>query len=42
MKEDVLLDLPPKIIQDYVCELTDLQRELYEEFRVSQVRCREN
>jgi len=25
MKEDVLQDLPPKIIQDYYCELTPLQ-----------------
>ena len=26
LKEDVLSDLPPKIIQDYYCELSDLQR----------------
>ncbi|KAJ2806214.1 TATA-binding protein-associated factor mot1 [Coemansia helicoidea] len=32
MKEDVLQDLPPKIIQDYYCELSPLQRFLYEEF----------
>lgn len=32
MKTDVLHDLPPKIIQDYVCELTPLQRVLYESF----------
>ena len=25
MKEDVLQDLPPKIIQDYHCELSPLQ-----------------
>jgi TATA-binding protein-associated factor len=25
LKEDVLHDLPPKIIQDYYCELSDLQ-----------------
>lgn len=25
MKEDVLQDLPPKIIQDYYCELSPLQ-----------------
>ena len=25
LKEDVLQDLPPKIIQDYYCELTPLQ-----------------
>ncbi|KAK7208345.1 hypothetical protein BZA70DRAFT_273502 [Myxozyma melibiosi] len=32
LKEDVLADLPPKIIQDYYCELSDLQRQLYEDF----------
>ncbi|RKP03993.1 hypothetical protein CXG81DRAFT_8812, partial [Caulochytrium protostelioides] len=32
MKEDVLDDLPPKIIQDYYCEMSGLQRMLYEEF----------
>jgi len=25
MKEDVLQDLPPKIIQDYFCQLSPLQ-----------------
>lgn len=30
LKEDVLHDLPPKIIQDYPCELTDLQRMIYD------------
>lgn len=30
MKEDVLSDLPPKIIQDYYCDLTPLQSRLYE------------
>ena len=29
MKEDVLDDLPPKIIQDYFCNLTPLQQKLY-------------
>ena len=29
MKEDVLKELPPKIIQDYTCEMTPLQRTLY-------------
>lgn len=28
MKEDVLKDLPPKIIQDYYCELSPLQVKL--------------
>ncbi|KAJ2722375.1 TATA-binding protein-associated factor mot1 [Coemansia sp. Benny D115] len=37
MKEDVLQDLPPKIIQDYYCELSDLQKFLYEEFARSAV-----
>ncbi|KAJ3027099.1 TATA-binding protein-associated factor mot1 [Rhizophlyctis rosea] len=32
MKEDVLRDLPPKIIQDWECELGWVQRELYESF----------
>ncbi|KAI8321615.1 hypothetical protein GQ54DRAFT_333859 [Martensiomyces pterosporus] len=37
MKEDVLQDLPPKIIQDYYCELSPLQRYLYQEFAKSAV-----
>lgn len=32
MKEDVLDDLPPKIIQDISCDLGDLQKQLYDEF----------
>lgn len=32
LKEDVLSDLPPKIIQDYYCELSDLQKKLYKDF----------
>lgn len=32
LKEDVLSDLPPKIIQDYHCELSDLQKQLYKDF----------
>lgn len=36
LKEDVLSDLPPKIIQDYYCELSDLQRKLYKDFAKSQ------
>lgn len=32
-KEDVLQDLPPKITQDYYCDLSTLQRILYEDFR---------
>lgn len=29
-------DLPPKIIQDYYCELSDVQKQLYDEFSKSQ------
>lgn len=36
LKEDVLSDLPPKIIQDYYCELSDLQKKLYKEFAQKQ------
>ena len=32
LKEDVLHDLPPKIIQDYYCELSDVQKYLYDNF----------
>lgn len=32
LKEDVLHDLPPKIIQDYHCEMSSLQRKLYHHF----------
>lgn len=32
LKEDVLQDLPPKIIQDYYCELSELQKYLYDDF----------
>lgn len=37
MKEDVLSDLPPKIIQDYHCGLSNLQQRLYGAFAKSQV-----
>jgi TATA-binding protein-associated factor len=36
LKEDVLSDLPPKIIQDYYCELSYVQKQLYEDFARSQ------
>ena len=36
MKEDVLHDLPPKIIQDYYCDLGELQISLYDQFSTSQ------
>jgi hypothetical protein len=36
MKEDVLTDLPPKIIQDYYCELTDVQNAMYKDFHDKQ------
>ena len=38
MKEDVLQDLPPKIIQDYLCQLSVLQSRLYEDFQKSQLK----
>ncbi|KAI9270458.1 hypothetical protein BDA99DRAFT_557285 [Phascolomyces articulosus] len=38
LKEDVLHDLPPKIIQDYYSDLSDLQKKLYEEFAKSQTK----
>ncbi|MCO5552895.1 hypothetical protein L7F22_006414 [Adiantum nelumboides] len=38
MKEDVLNDLPPKIIQDIECDLGDVQRQLYDEFSRTQDR----
>jgi TATA-binding protein-associated factor len=36
MKEDVLHDLPPKIIQDYECRLSQVQQILYDDFMRSQ------
>jgi len=38
VKEDVLQDLPPKIIQDYYCDLSALQVKLYEDFSRSQAK----
>ncbi|KAI0226362.1 hypothetical protein LSAT2_023051 [Lamellibrachia satsuma] len=38
LKEDVLHDLPPKIIQDYYCDLSSLQMKLYEDFAKSRVK----
>jgi TATA-binding protein-associated factor len=38
MKEDVLKDLPPKIMQDYYCDLSPLQARLYEDFAKSRVK----
>ncbi|KAK5209566.1 TATA-binding protein-associated factor mot1 [Exophiala xenobiotica] len=32
LKEEVLNDLPPKIIQNYYCDLSDLQKRLFEDF----------
>lgn len=40
LKEDVLDDLPPKIIQDYYCELSAVQMKLYEDFTRSNL-CKE-
>ncbi|KAL0580433.1 TATA-binding protein-associated factor mot1 [Marasmius crinis-equi] len=36
LKEDVLNDLPPKIIQDYYCELSEMQKNLYDDYSKSQ------
>ncbi|XP_034464473.1 TATA-binding protein-associated factor 172 isoform X2 [Hippoglossus hippoglossus] len=38
MKVDVLQDLPPKIIQDYYCNLSPLQVQLYEDFAKSRAK----
>lgn len=38
VKEDVLKDLPPKITQDYYCDLSPLQTQLYEDFAAKQSR----
>ncbi|OSC96601.1 SNF2 chromatin remodeling protein [Trametes coccinea BRFM310] len=38
LKEDVLNDLPPKIIQDYYCELSELQKFLYDDFSKSRAK----
>ncbi|GAA6002172.1 hypothetical protein JCM10207_003108 [Rhodosporidiobolus poonsookiae] len=38
LKEDVLDDLPPKIIQDYYVELSPLQKQLYDDFSGSQAK----
>ncbi|CBY07750.1 unnamed protein product [Oikopleura dioica] len=40
VKSDVLKDLPPKIIQDFYCELSPLQKRLYEEFTRSKLKKR--
>ena len=32
LKEEVLEDLPPKILQNYYCDLSDLQKKLFDEF----------
>lgn len=38
LKEDVLNDLPPKIIQDYYCELSEVQKILYDDFSKSEAK----
>ncbi|KAF8445155.1 putative TBP associated factor [Terfezia claveryi] len=38
LKEEVLDDLPPKIIQNYYCDLSDLQKKLYDDFAKKQVK----
>ena len=32
LKEEVLNDLPPKILQNYYCDLSDVQRKLFDDF----------
>ncbi|KAL9094642.1 MAG: hypothetical protein Q9165_003202 [Trypethelium subeluteriae] len=32
LKEEVLNDLPPKILQNYYCDLSDLQRRIFDDF----------
>ncbi|KAI9833029.1 MAG: TATA-binding protein-associated factor mot1 [Sarea resinae] len=32
LKEEVLNDLPPKILQNYYCDLSEIQRKLFEDF----------
>lgn len=36
LKEEVLDDLPPKILQNYYCDLSDLQRKLFDDFNKRQ------
>ncbi|KAL7269794.1 TATA-binding protein-associated factor mot1 [Rhizina undulata] len=36
LKEEVLDDLPPKIIQNYYCDLSDLQKRMYDDFAKKQ------
>lgn len=42
LKEEVLSDLPPKIIQDYYCQMGDLQKQLYNDFAKKQKGAVEN
>nr|GFD60730.1 TATA-binding protein-associated factor BTAF1-like [Tanacetum cinerariifolium] len=36
LKEEVLDDLPPKILQNYYCDLSELQRNLFDDFNKRQ------
>lgn len=36
LKEEVLNDLPPKILQNYYCDLSDFQKKLFEDFTKKQ------
>lgn len=38
LKEEVLNDLPPKILQNYYCDLSDLQRKLFDDFNRKEVK----
>lgn len=35
LKKDVLRDLPDKIIQDYICSLSDTQKRIFEEYSIN-------
>jgi len=38
LKEEVLDDLPPKIIQNYYCDLSELQKKLFEDFTKKEIK----
>lgn len=41
-KKEVLHDLPEKIIQDYICDMTEVQQSLYEQFEEMELKQVEN
>ncbi|KAK3706120.1 TATA-binding protein-associated factor mot1 [Vermiconidia calcicola] len=42
LKEEVLNDLPPKILQNYYCDLSDLQRKLFDDFNRKEAKSLQN